>query len=127
MSDGLPDPRNEFLESESSDEDEDLFNRVNDLEINNNNNSNESEDKPKISSKNTKKTKGRKRLGPKPIICIECSPTRTFKKQKVLEKHMKVIHQMVRYTCLWCALNFSTPNQLLVHQKLYRHDKDPNS
>ncbi len=128
MSDTLPDPRNEFPESESSDEDEDLFNCVNDLEFNNNNNnSNESYNKPKISSKKSKRIKGKKKLGPKPIICVECEPTRTFKKQKVLEKHMKVIHQMVGYTCLWCALNFSTNNQLLVHQKLYGHDKDPNS
>ena len=139
MEDPLPDPRIDTISdietSEEEDEVEDLFaslkttedQKLCDMTEGQKDDNNVCTETSKgMSSKKSNKCpkKCRKKSQKKYLVCNECHPIRTFKKQRILDLHQQVIHNTAKVVvCLWCAKQFVTQNQLLIHQKLYFHDR----
>lgn len=63
------------------------------------------------------------------LMCVQCAPTRHFKKQKTLDLHNQFYHSAAkRFKCkhhvvpgFECGQKFHSKTQLGIHQTLYKH------
>ena len=85
--------------------------------------SSQSRNKVKSSGKACAKKVKKPRKTAQGYVCDICQPKRYFKKTKVLSEHKTLLHGSTPHPCLWCGKQFFNESQLLVHQKLYAHDK----